>query len=270
MAKPREGLQRRRRQLGLTQETLAEQLGIAVNTYSEWERGVKTPRVGFRPRLADRLDVSLLQIDQWIDGEKAHSLVGIDVPDWLGHFAALEQSACRLCTYEPVAVPGLLQTRAYAAAVQRCEIVPPSDDEVERWVRIRLTRQRVLTRPDPLQLSAVIDESVLHRVPRDRAVMWQQLDHLVGMASRPNVELRVLPLADSVFAAAFGSFTLLASQGSTNPYMACVDDRGGPRYLDRPNEVESYSELFDHLHASSLSPGESVELIRVAAKERYA
>ena len=71
-------------------------------------------------------------------------------------FASHEQGASELWAYEPVVMPGLLQTPAYAAAVQRDDSVygPPSDAESDRWVQQRLARQAVLTRdPDPLALS---------------------------------------------------------------------------------------------------------------------
>ena len=148
------------------------------------------------------------------------------MPAWLGHFAALEQGASELWAYHPVSVPGLLQTAAYAAAVQRDEIVPPTDDEVDRWVSHRLARQEVLHRePDPLKLAVVLDESVLYRVAGDGEVMAEQLDHLAGAAERPNIDVRVLPLDRGTHVAGWGSFTVLTSRGAAEPYMACVSDR---------------------------------------------
>ena len=80
-------------------------------------------------------------------------------------------------------------------AVERTAAGSPTEEEVERWVRVRLARQAVLDRePDPLRLSVVLDEAVLRRVAGDREVMAEQIDHLVMMAERPNVDIRVLPL----------------------------------------------------------------------------
>src|SRR4051812_26315004 len=52
VARKPEGLKVRREQLGYTQESAAEALGVAVSSYKCWEQGVRTPRVGFRPKLA--------------------------------------------------------------------------------------------------------------------------------------------------------------------------------------------------------------------------
>jgi hypothetical protein len=189
------------------------------------------------------------------------------VPSWLGTYAALEQGASEIWTFEPMAVPGLLQTAEYAAALQDGEIIRPTGGEVNRYVSHRMARQAVVTREDePLRLAAVIDESVLLRPAGGPATMAGQLDRLVDLAGRPNVDLRVLPLDAGVFAAAFGSFTVLSSDV---PYMVCVLDRAGPHYLDRTHEVDAHIDLFRHLQRVALSTTGSVELIRHVSRERY-
>jgi len=271
MSLPRAGMRRRRQQLGFTQEALAESLGVATNTYREWERGIATPRVGFRPRLAQRLEVSSVEVDRWLEGDgRAIAPNGLDVPAWLGHYASLEQGAGALWAYQPVTVPGLLQTAAYAASVERCGPDVASEAAVAEKVRMRTARQTVLDRrPDPLALSVILDESVLHRVAGDRRVMADQLEHLVHMGHRPNVDLRVLPLTQGEFSGGFGSFTVLTSPGSADPYMACTFDWAGPHYLDRSHEVDAHIRLFRHLTDVALSPGASRALICAVTKERY-
>lgn len=265
----RVGLKARRQQLGLTQETAAEALHVAVSTYRCWEQGLRTPLVGARPRLARTFGVSLVEVARWFD-EAPPPPEGMAVPTWLGTFAALEQGAAEVWSYQPVSVPGLLQTAAYADAVQRQDIVPPSDDEVDRWVRHRLARQAVLDRrPDPLRLSVVIDESVLWRVAGDGEIMAEQLDHLVAMARRPTVDVRVLPLDRGTHLAAFGSFTVLTSPGAAEPYMAIVLDRTSAHYQELDTIVTAHGALFRHLQAVARSPEDSIDLIRTVAKERY-
>jgi DNA-binding XRE family transcriptional regulator len=270
VAMTRDALRQRRRQQEFTQETMAFALGVSPTTYRDWERGIAMPRAGFRPRLARELDVSLAEVARLLEGDERLAVPGgLAVPAWLGHFAALEQGAARLWSYEPVAVPGLLQTPEYTAALQHGDPADLSEADVARRVEARRARQNVVFRErDPLILSVVLDESVLHRVAGDRTVMRGQLDHLVVTASLPNVTIRVLPLHAGVFSAAWGSFTVITSPGSTDPYMACVEDRVGMHYLDRPNEVEEHVALYEHLSAVALSPTESLTLIN-AAKESY-
>lgn len=271
MSGPRHKLRQRREERGLTQESAAFRLDVAVSTYRSWEQGVKTPRVGFRPRLAKLLDVSLGEVNVYLGGNGAAAPNGHAVPTWLTHYASLEQAASSVATFEPVVVPGLLQTAAYATAVERVGPTPrPPDDEIAQRVDTRIARQRVLDRePEPLKLSVVLDESVLHRVAGDRDVMRQQLNHLAQMADRPNVEIRILPLDAGVFSAAFGAFQVLAAPGASGPYMACVEDRAGPHYLDRPQEIDAHATLFGYLSDVALPPAPSVDLLRSTSKEMY-
>src|SRR5690606_14020342 len=123
--------------------------------------------------------------------------------------------------------------------------------------------------PDPLQLSVILDESVLYRVAGDRSVMQGQLGHLLITGVRETIDVRVLPLDSGVFASAFGAFSVFNLPSSPEPYMACVEDRAGPHYLDRTHDVAAHVALFQHLIDVSLSPAESTELIRTVLKERY-
>jgi transcriptional regulator with XRE-family HTH domain len=271
MAKPREQMRRCRQDLGHTQESFAELLGVPVGTYRDWERGVTTPRVGHRPRLARHLGVTTIELGWWLDPDgREAGPNGFDVPRWLGHFAALEQGAGQLWSFEPMVVPGLLQTPEYAAAVEARGPDLISEGEVVRRIELRLSRQKVLTRrPDPLALSVVIDESVLYRVAGDAQVMAAQLDRLLVGAGRPTIEVRVLPFTAGEFSAAFGSFTVLASRDDPEPFIAYVKDRAGPHYLDRSYDVETHARLFRYLQTVSLSFAASLDLIRTVAQERY-
>jgi transcriptional regulator with XRE-family HTH domain len=271
MAKRRVAMVHRRRELGLTQQTMAERLGISTTTYRDWERGVAMPRAGHRPALARRLEVSLVELGCMLDADdRVPAPHGVDVSAWLGTFAALEQGASEIRTFEPFVVPGLLQIPTYAAAIERRRPEPVSEATVAQKVQLRMARQDVLARfPEPIHLSVVIDESVLLRIAGDGEIMFDQLAHLVEQAARPRVDLRILPLDSGDFSAAFGSFTVLTSRESVEPYMACVTDAAGPHYLDRPHEVAVHYRLFEYLSNLSLSPEASVELMQTVSKERY-
>lgn len=261
----RERLAERRRELGLSQEDVAQALGIEVGTYSRYERGLMTPRPALHRRLAEILQWEPAQLTLALN-DTPPPINGHAVPDWLGVLASLEQAAGQLCAFEATTVHGLLQTADYAFAVERADAVPKSDDGIVRRVETRLARQAVLDRaPEPLELTVILDESILHRVAGVQGVMARQLDHLAAEADRGNVELRVLPFDAGVFA--FGSFTLLTTPGLSEPFMAITEDRAGPHYLDRSHDVEAHQVLWAHLLGVALSPAESVDLIRAVSKE---
>jgi transcriptional regulator with XRE-family HTH domain len=270
MATARQALRQRRERQGLTQESAAFELRIAVSTYRSWERGEKTPRVGHRPKLARLLDVTLAEVDIYLDGQQVAAPNGQQVPQWLTLHASLEQGASHIWAFHAFTVHALLQTADYAAAVERADAIPKSDDGIARRVEMRLARQGVIQRePDPVELSVILDESVLHRVTGGREVMADQLTHLATMAELPNIDVRILPLDAGQHSAAFGAFTMIATPGATEPQIVCVEDRTGVRYLEGSHGVDAHQQVFEHLGRYALPPGESVDVIRSAGKERY-
>lgn len=259
----------RRQELELSQEDVAALIGVNVRMVRSYEQGTATPRQRRRTRLAEVYGWSPAKLTLVLhDEDEPAPLNGHAVPGWLGRLADIEQAAGSMAAWEPFAVHGLLQTEAYALAVERADAVTKSDDAIVRRVRSRLARQQALNRTDSLRLSVILDESVLHRVAGDRATMGEQLDHLAAV--RPNVDLRVLPLAAGRFSAAFGAFALFWQPGMPAPWMAVTEDRAGPHYHDadhQPHAVQAHVDVFDHLAAHTLDPDSTIDLIRRMAKE---
>ena len=255
----------RRKACGYSQESLAQVLQVTTSAVSRWEQGTSTPKAIYRQPLARVLDMTPVELERLldVDGREITGLDGAHVPQWLGHYAALEQSAAQLFTFEPLVVPGLLQTDDYARAVERAYHLPVTEEEVARRAEVRLARQAVLQRqPEPLRLDCLIDESVLHRTLGGPATMRNQLSHLLEAAAMPNVDLRLVGLDDAPYGAAFGSFQLLTSPGSTTPYIACSEDLTGKNYYDAANVVAAHHELFQHLWAVAIDPSETLNRIK--------
>lgn len=255
----------RRRALGYSQESLAQAIQVTTSAVARWEQGTSTPKAIYRQPLARILEITPVELERLLDveGRQITGLDGHHVPSWLGHYASLEQSASELRTFEPLVVPALLQTDAYAREVERGYHLPVTDEEVARRAEVRLARQAVLDRtPLPLHLHSIIDEAVLHRAPGERPVMAAQLAHLAKMAQRPNVEIRVLAFEAGAYGAAFGTFQLLTSPGSTTPYIACSEDLIGKHYHDGADAVAAHRALFDHLLTVALSTAASIDLIQ--------
>lgn len=263
----RQRLVDRRDELGLSQEDVARAAGLTANSIRRYELGLSTPRGGDRRAYAEALEWTPTRLALALSGEPP-PVNGHAVPGWLSHLASLEQGAAHLSAWEPLAVHGLLQTPDYALAVEQADATPKSEEAISRRVETRMARQAALHRnPDPLDLSVVLDESVLLRVAGSEAVMAEQLDHLVELSVCPNVDIRVLPLSAGRFSAAFGSFSLFVQAGAETPYMAVTEDRAGPHYLDRPHELFAHTALFAHLSEVALDPGQTLDAIRRVAKE---
>src|SRR5207302_561096 len=129
-------------------------------------------------------------------------------------YLPLESEASAVRDYTVTYVPGLLQTAEYARARFEASLQRRSAEILERDVRVRMIRQERLTSPtDPIQLTAVIDEPVLHRPVGGHSVMNAQLRHLVAAAALDSVELRVLPSGIGAHPAMGGAFTVLSFDG---------------------------------------------------------
>lgn len=268
--RPRKELQARRRYVGLTQETLAWAIGATPTSVAGWEQGRCHPTVRFRQPLAEALQVTLPELDRLLDPEAPLVLDGHRVPAWLDHYTSLEQAAAILRAFELVVVHALLQTKAYAFSVARASYLPLTDEQVSERVGVRMARQAVLERqPEPLDLAVVLAEPALREVVGGRDVMAGQLDHLLKVAGRSNVDLRVLPADGRVACAAFGSFKILTKPGAVDPFMVCAEDLTGFRYHESPHAVEMHLALFEHLQSIALSPAQSIDLIRTTKESHY-
>ena len=188
-------------------------------------------------------------------------------PEYM-EFIGLEAEEAAELVWQVVAVPGLLQTEAYARAVhtahQRVVHMPPPG-VFERRVAVRMIRQQVLsTRNPPLELSAVIDESVLLRTVGSQEVMLQQLLYLAEVSKLPNVELRILPLRSemSLMADSFLVFGF-SPDDESGKLGDVVSTEGVTDELRIEGESDTYMFrlIFNAFADASLSPEESRELI---------
>ncbi|MET9395797.1 helix-turn-helix transcriptional regulator [Streptomyces sp. NPDC006624] len=188
------------------------------------------------------------------------------IPESMNLLLTLEDEAVRENHFCCVYVPGLLQTRDYSTALQRANEVPLESAEIERLVDIRMKRQEILSRPKPLHLWAILDESVVRRVVGSPAVMREQLDRLLEANESPHITLQVLPFAKGAHAAALGSFVII---GGPEPALdvVYVDFHTGSLFLEKEEELERYRLAFEYLRAQALDMEASSALIHRARKE---
>ncbi|MQS13955.1 helix-turn-helix domain-containing protein [Streptomyces kaniharaensis] len=184
-------------------------------------------------------------------------------------YISLEADASDAYSVETFLIPGLLQTEDYTRAVVRAQIEDASVEQVERLTKVRLERRSVLKRQSPLRLWVVLSESVLKHQIGGRAVMREQLDYLVAMADRPNINIQVLPENSDVHAALFGPLVILSFPESTETDVVYVDGLLSTLYIEEPGEVFKYSNLFRRALAESLPRKESIALIERIAKGKH-
>src|SRR5262245_28594941 len=126
------------------------------------------------------------------------------LPQWFRAYVDLEAAAAQIRGYEGQFVPGLLQTEEYMRALMRATLRDRRPEEIDRRVRVRLTRQQLLTRADPPWLWTVVDEAALRRPVGGAKVMRTQIERLIEAAELPNVTLQVLRFRIGAHAAMVG------------------------------------------------------------------
>lgn len=179
--------------------------------------------------------------------------------------AELEHHAVSLRTVQTVTMPGLLQIEEYARALFRGGPAL-SEGEVDARTEHRMRRQAVLEREDPPTLEAVIHEAALRMRFGGRKVARAQLCHLMEVAERPHVTVRVVPFTNEQF---FEMTQPVIYAGGVVPQLDTVQIDGplGGRYLDADAQLAGYRRFLSRTGSVSLDPAESRQLIHHIARE---
>lgn len=182
------------------------------------------------------------------------------VPDWFKTFVGLEGLAESEFVFEPIIIPGLLQTEEYAAAVT-ANTPRVRADHSERFVGFRMARTRRLTDPErPLRLHAVLTEGALRLAVGDPELWRAQLRHLVAMAELPTVTIQVVRPEDGPHTALTGQFVVLDFENVRS--IGYVELHDGSVYLQDSDQVQTYRMVAENLQRVALGPERSVALIQ--------
>ena len=264
-------LRARRQELGLTVDQVAERLLCSPSKVSRMETG---------QRGATARDVrDLCELYGVLDAGERERLMnlareGKEQGWWQSYdldfstYVGLEAAATELKYYQTTIVPGLLQTADYARAMIEVSVPALSPERIEKLLEVKLTRQQILTQDPPLKVWALLDEAALHRVVGGPSVMARQLDKLTELTSTPYVTMQVIAFGAGAHAAMDSTFNILDFAGPV-PSVVYVEGLVGWIYLDRPQDIDRYQQVFALLREKALSPQESRELIaKIAEKYR--
>jgi transcriptional regulator with XRE-family HTH domain len=264
-------LKRLRERSGMTQGEVAERTNYALSTVSAYETGRLVPSADF----AERAD-NVFGTDDYDEAAKTHNgdlarlqrlVEHLSVRPWFRDRMDVERRATEIREYDSYQIPGLLQTEDYARAVISAGRPKMSDDEIERAVAVRMTRQQILDRDDDLpadqdntpRLWAILDEAALLRIVGSPEIMRVQRDRLADMAKRPNVTIQLIPNSEGVTCAYGRAFTILTSNSSSVVYL---EDLINAHYVRTRDDVAQFSLKFDHLRSNALTDDKSVRLIK--------
>jgi transcriptional regulator with XRE-family HTH domain len=179
-----------------------------------------------------------------------------------------ESAASAISQFEPMFVPGILQTEEYALAVLRVSYGEGSPAErVPALVDLRTRRRDLLTSEGAPAFSFLLDESVIRRPAGSPAVMSRQLLHLASLADLPNVTIRIVPYAAGLHPGMRGAFKVIEFDDEPAENVAFLEGPQGDFISDDPGETASYLETFGRIARIALGPADSAALLREAAAE---
>jgi transcriptional regulator with XRE-family HTH domain len=184
-------------------------------------------------------------------------------PVWFQEWAHKESQAATLRWFEPLIVPGLLQTAEYARAIFRTRF-GATDEQVEEQVVARMRRQEVLTRREPASLWVILDEWVLRRPVGGRYVMQEQATRLVEMARLPHVMIGVIPADAGAHYGLTGAFAI--ADFEDGPSMGYQEGAAGGQPVEQRKDVAFLALMWDTLRADTLPRAASLGVLEETAK----
>jgi transcriptional regulator with XRE-family HTH domain len=264
---------------GKSGDAVAAALRWSPSKISRYERA----KTGLQPREVERL------LDYYeITGLRREHLLALaadatqkgwweDYGDSLSadyqQFIGLEDEASEIAVWDVYALPGLFQTEAYARHVIGAyrQIEPVTPGMIDRLVRVRMRRQNVVDREAGLNLSVVIDESVLQRRVGNEQVMYEQLQRLARDADRLNVTLQILPMdaPHTVFVESFVIFRFDPDSDAGLQDVVSTEHLRSDFSLEGEKETYLHWVAFQMLARVSLDPDRSKELILKAAESHW-
>jgi transcriptional regulator with XRE-family HTH domain len=245
-----------------SQDALAARLGFDRTVITKAETGLRPPTVDVLAAWC-----TACNLDEEMFGRLGTLARRADgsVPAWFADWARdIEAEAQTLRWFEPLIVPGLLQTEAYTRALFVTRVGLSADD-IDSLVAARLARQDVLAREAPPMLWVIVDESVLRRPIGGREVMAEQVRLLHEAAHRPTVRIEVVPASIGAHDGLSGAFTIADLPGQPGAAAYLEGARKGQVVTGR-EEVTDLMTCWDTLRSDALSRSESLTLLEEVAK----
>jgi len=250
-----------RERAGLSRAELASQICKSLSLVQAIELGQRaaTPIVTGDLETALQTGGALTQLREEIGDVLGYQAF----PAWFQDWALKEAEATTLRFFEPLVVPGLLQTESYARAIieTRFRI---TIDEIEEQVTARLKRQEILTRADPPMLWVILDEWVLRRPVGGRPVMSEQVGRLIEAARQPNIAIEVIPADVGVHDGLAGAFTIADFDDA--PSVGYQEGAAGGQLIEERKDVTLLDLIWDTLRGDAIPRTASLGLLEETAK----
>ncbi|MFF1921072.1 helix-turn-helix domain-containing protein [Streptomyces sp. NPDC058221] len=246
-------LQHLRKRAGLSQPALGDAIGYSLEQVASVEQGRRPAKEAFTAAA-----------DQVLDADGVLEVLQADVdlaklPKFFRNFALIEAEVLSRFSYDPLLVPGLLQTEAYARAVFGGHCPPFSDEIVDQHTEARLSRQKLLTRDPLAELSFIIGEEALRNPVGGAEVMRRQWQHLLEVAALRTVAVQVMPVGLGFHPGLDGPFVLVETKELRR--LGYIESQEVGCVVSDPTEVSSFGLRYGKLRSQALNVEASARLI---------
>lgn len=252
-----------RTEAGLNTRDAAKAVGMSASTLNRLENGGKT---------IEAEDVSALLVAYGVTGPDRERLMnlsrephlsgwwetgGTPLPQQLPALIRFESEATRIVHASMLRIPGLMQTPEYIRAVMTSGGVVGA--EMEAMVATRLGRQAILTKPKPPGYLAIIDEAPLRRPAGGPKVMASQVRHIIELAGKRHIDVRVMPFSAGPHTGLDGTYVILDFAKART--IVHLEHKRSSLFLDEPEDVASFHEATDRLVRTALGPADSLDFL---------
>ncbi|SCF57318.1 helix-turn-helix transcriptional regulator [Streptomyces sp. Ncost-T10-10d] len=246
-------LQHLRKRAELNQQALGDAIGYSLEQVASVEQGRRPAKEAFTVA-ADRVlaaggVLEVLQAD--VDRAK--------LPQFFRNFALIEAEVLSRFSYDPLLVPGLLQTEAYARAVFGGHCPPFSEEIIDQHTEARLSRQKLLTRDPLAKLSFIIGEEALRNPVGGAEVMRGQWQRLLEVGSLRSVEVQVMPAGLGFHPGLDGPFVLVETKELRR--LGYIESQEVGCVVSDPAEVSTFGLRYGKLRSQALNVEASARLI---------
>jgi transcriptional regulator with XRE-family HTH domain len=186
-----------------------------------------------------------------------------DVSPRLIQLIEYESASSIIRNFQPMLIPGLLQTEEYATAMIRNLDSQVTEQEVKTGIEMRMKRQQVLQQPEMPLMFFIMDEAAVRRLVGGKEAMRRQIKRLLDESDKPTVTIEVVPFSAGAHPGMQGPFMLFEFPDAADDDALYLEGPNDSRFSrDNAEEISRFRERFEALRGLSLGPEGSIDLLR--------
>ncbi|MFD5134819.1 helix-turn-helix domain-containing protein [Streptomyces sp. NPDC058378] len=240
----------------LTQEQFAPRVQYSAAYIAKIEQGKRFP-----PRdLLDRSEEVLGPAAARVLAAAARSLTRkVGLASWFLQWAAIEEDAISLYSYEPSVISGLLQPEPYIRALFEHRLPPLAEEQFEHQVTARLERQLLLLERPNTTFSFIVEQALLERRMGGNEVTRALFDHLLTVGRLRNVEIQAMPLIQEDHSGFEGPLSL--AETAENQWVGYIEAHDSSMLITDPKPVSAMLQRYGKMRSQALSHQATTSLL---------